>query len=549
MQRLRSLLLGAICAGILSCSSAYAQNNSFKQTNLVSDSAGLAANTDPDLLNPWGVAFVPGQSFWIANNNSGTSRLFDRAGTPKRSFAVPPPRGSSNPSTPTGIVANVINGVGAGFEVNHMPSRFIFATEDGTISGWNGVDTDAILAVDNSAAGAVYKGLAIVGNDSGDFILATNFSSGNVEAYNAGFGPTALSGIPFLDPTLPAGFAPFGIQVIANSQVVVTYAQQDALRHDPIHSPGAGFVSLFDANGGFIRRIASQGTLNAPWGVTVAPATFGSFPGALLVGNFGDGTINAFNLGTGAFLGHLKDSNGAVITTPTLWNLLFDPSGRSGDPNTLYITAGLGDEKHGLFAAIAPDNTPAATPDFTIASGPANMTINAGQPAPFTVTVSGLNGFNSAVNLSCSGLPINSTCSFNPTSVAPASGGMMTSTMNITTSSSPYHAGALITLANTRTPSYAQYLLIAALGFLALLLARSGRYRHPAGKQRIRRLAYSFGFFIASAGLLAAGGCGYGSGYNTTNSGNGTQRGTTTVMITGTSGNLIHSTSVTLTVR
>jgi uncharacterized protein (TIGR03118 family) len=546
MQRLRNLLLGAICVGILSCSSAYAQTNSFKQTNLLSDSRGLAARTEPALLNPWGVAFMPGQSFWIAVNNSGSAELLDRTGTPNRIFVVPPPRGSSNQSTPTGIVANLINGVVSGFDVNHVSSRFIFDTEDGTISGWNGVDIDAILAVDNSATGAVYKGLAIVKNDSGNFILATNFNSGNVEAYNAGFNPTALSGTPFVDPTLPAGFAPFGIHVIANNQVVVTYAQQDALKHDPIRAPGAGFVSLFDANGGFIRRIASRGTLNAPWGVTIAPANFGSFPGALLVGNFGDGTINAFNLGTGAFLGHVKDSNGADITTPTLWNLLFDPSGTSGDPNTLYITAGLADEKHGLFAAIAPDTTP-ATPDFTIGAAPATTTVNAGQAAPFTVTLTGFNGLNSAVNLSCSGLPINSTCSFTPTSVSPASGGMMTSTMNITTNSPPYHAGVLMTMANPRTPRYAALLLIAALGPFAVVLTRFGRYRYPAGKQWIRRRAYSFGFFIAAAFLFAAGGCGYGS--NAGNAGNGTQRGTTTVMITGISGNLIYSTSVTLTVQ
>jgi len=548
MQRLRSLLLGAICASILSCSPVYAQTNSFTQTNLVSDSPGLAANTDPDLLNPWGVAFFPGQAFWISSNNSGTARLFDRTGLLKKSFVVPPPRGSSNQSTPTGIVANRINGVTAGFNVNQKSSHFIFATEDGTISGWNGTD-DPILAVDNSAMGAVYKGLAIIENDSGDFVLATNFNSGNVEAYNAGFSPTALAGNPFVDPDLPAGFAPFGIQVIANNQVVVTFAQQDALKHDPIHAPGAGFVSLFDANGGFIRRIASRGTLNAPWGVTIAPATFGSFPGALLVGNFGDGTINAFNLGTGAFLGQLKDSNGAVITTATLWNLLFDPSGMSGDPNTLFITAGLADEKHGLFAAITPDTAPATAPDFTISAGSATTTIKAGQSAPFAVTLSGFNGFNAAVNLSCSGLPINSTCSFTQTSVTPASGGTMTSTMKITTNSSVYHPGVLVKMANPRTPRYAAYLLIAALGLFALLLARSGGYRNAARKQRIRRLAYSFGFIIVSAGLFAAGGCGYGSNYNTANAGNGTQRGTTTVMVTGTSGNLIHSTSVTITVQ
>jgi uncharacterized protein (TIGR03118 family) len=544
MQRLRGLLIGAICALAFAAMPAHAQTNSFKQTNLVSDSPGMAAHTDPDLNNPWGVAFLPNQPFRIASNQGATSRSYDRNGVPMGSFGVPAPRGSSNPSTPTGIVANFINGMVAGFNVNRRTSLFIFDTEDGTISGWNGVDPDAILAVDNSARGAVYKGLALVENDSGDFILATNFNSGDVEAYNASFQPTALFGTSFVDPTLPAGFAPFGIHVIANNQVVVTYAQQDALKHDPIHAPGAGFVSLFDANGGFIRRIASQGTLNAPWGAAIAPATFGSLPGALLIGNFGDGTINAFNLTTGAFLGQLKDSNGAVIANPSLWELLFT-TGTTGVPNTLYITAGLANAKHGLFAAITPDTTPAATPDFNINGTPATMTISAGQTATFNVTIGGLNGFNSAVNLTCSGLPINSTCSFNPASVTLASGGTATSMMTISTSSSPYMHAELIS-GNQTGALYATILPIPAIVLLGMFLARSVRSRSLAGKSWRHCLAGGMALLFAMVCLLAASGCG---GYGMNNPGNGTQRGMATVVVTGTSGSLSHSTSVTLTVQ
>ncbi len=196
MQRFRGFVLGAICAIAFPICSAYAQTNSFKQTNLVSDSQGIAANTDPNLNNPWAVAFVPGQPFRIANNKGGNSMVYDRNGVPMGSLGVPAPTGSSNPSTPTGIVANLINGIVFGFNVNRVASRFIFVTEDGTISGWNGTGTDAILAVDNSAARAVYKGLALVENDSGNFILAANFNSGDREAYNAGFSPTALFGAP-----------------------------------------------------------------------------------------------------------------------------------------------------------------------------------------------------------------------------------------------------------------------------------------------------------------------------------------------------------------
>lgn len=542
MRSLRSLLFGGVCTLALTALPAHAQTNGFKQTNLVADTAGMAPATDPVLNNPWGVAFFPNQPFQMANNQGGTSRAYDRNGVSMGSFVVPSPRGSSNPSTPTGIVANIINGVVAGFNVNRKTSLFIFDTEDGTISGWNGVDPDAILAVDNSASGAVYKGMALVENDSGDFVLATNFNSGDVEAYGPSFVHTALFGTPFVDPTLPAGFAPFGIHVITNNQVVVTYAQQDALKHDPIHAPGAGFVSLFDANGVFIRRIASQGTLNAPWGAAIAPATFGSFPGALLIGNFGDGTTNAFNLTTGAFLGQLKDSNGAVITNPSLWELLFT-TGTTGVPNTLYITAGLANAKHGLFAAITPDDTPAATPDFNINGTPATMTISAGQAAAFGVTVGSLNSFTSAVNLTCSGLPVNSTCSFNPASVTPASGGTQMSTVSINTSSSPYmHAGVIG--GNQTGGLYAVLLPIPALGFLGTFLVGSIR-RRRADKRWILGLVSSLVLLLLTATLLGASGCGYGTNYN----GNGTQRGTTTVMITGTSGSLSHSTSVTLTVQ
>jgi uncharacterized protein (TIGR03118 family) len=543
MKRFSSFLLGLSCLGILTASPLQAQTNSFKQTNLVSDTPGMAANTDPDLNNPWGVAFLPNQPFRIASNQNATSRAYDRTGAPMGSFSVPSPRGSSNPSTPTGIVANLINGTVAGFNVNRVTSLFIFDTQDGTISGWNGVDTDAILAVDNARTGAVYTGLALVENDSGVFILATNFNSGNVEAYGASFQPTALFGTPFVDPTLPAGFSPFGIHVIANNQVVVTFAQQDALKHDPIHAPGAGFVSLFDANGAFIRRIASQGTLNAPWGAAVAPATFGSFPGALLIGNFGDGTINAFNLATGAFLGQLKDSNGAIITNPSLWELLFT-TGTTGIPNTLYITAGLASAKHGLFAAITPDVTPATAPDFNISASAQAVTITAGQTASFSVTLGGLNGFSSTVNLSCSGEPINSNCVLTPATVSPASGATAMSAVKITTSASPYMPASI----PVKNPSGGNGLLaipatlLGLLGMIRLLLSRD---KFSTGSNWNYRFAGSLALLLATLSLLAASGCGYNSG----NAGIGTQRGTTTVLITGTSNGVSHSTSVNLTVQ
>jgi uncharacterized protein (TIGR03118 family) len=544
MHRVWNFVTALICAGMLAAPSAYSQTNSFKQTNLVSDTPGMASHTDPNLVNPWGVALIPGAPFWVSNNNSGTSTLYDRNGLPQGAFAVPRPAGSSNPSTPTGIVANVINGIVAGFKVQQLPSQFIFATEDGTISGWNGQGSSAILALDNSPTGAVYKGLALVENDSGDFILATNFNSGQVESYSASFQPVALFGTPFTDPNLPAGYVPFGIHIITNNQVIVTYAQQDALKHDPIHAPGAGFVSLFDANGGFIRRVASQGTLNAPWGAAIAPSTFGTFAGALLIGNFGDGTINAFNLSSGMFLGQLKDSTGAAIANPSLWELLFDPSGTTGDPNTLYITAGLANEMHGLFAAITPNATPAPTADFSINASPTAMTIGAGQTASFAVTLGGLNGFNSTVTLACSGEPANSSCSFAPLTVMPASGGTAMSTLKISTLSSPYMPAGMMAK-NRSGGTYAMLLLIPALALLGLLLFGASRIKLPSGNNWNYRFACCLSILLVSACLLAASGC----GYKGAAASNGTQRGTTTVLITGSSNGLSHSASVTLTVQ
>jgi len=559
MRKFRILFLGLVCASALPLSSALAQTNSYKQTNLVSDTSGMASNTDPKLLNPWGIAFIPGNPFWISDNNSGFTTLYDQTGALNGSFTVAPPHGSSNPATPTGIVAPPN---GAVFSVGGQTATFIFDTEDGTISGWTG-GASTILTVDNSAVpsaalGAVYKGLALVTNSSGSFLLATNFRSAKVEVYDTGFNQTQVLGPgAFNDPSLPAvpagsgspGYAPFGVHVITvNSapMVVVTYALQDTPMHDPLHVPGSGFVDLFSTTGTMVRRITADSHLNAPWGVVMPPSSFGSFgaSGNLLVGNFGDGTINAYNFATGAFVDQMKDQTGAVITNASLWDMVFGGGGPSGDAGTMFITAGLANEAHGLFSAITPNSTPAATPDFSIAASPATMTISAGQTAMFTVTVGGLNGFNSAVNLACSGLPINSTCSFSNMSPAPASGGTTTSMMTITTSSNPYMATQFFT-GSPNGRMYALLLPIPALVLLVMLLFGQRRINRRSRPFWSFRIVATLGFLVLCAGLLAASGC----GYNSNAANNGTQRGTFTVMVTGTSSALSHSTSVTLTVQ
>src|SRR5580704_7163596 len=561
MRRVRVFLLGLVCAHVLSTPAAEAQTNSYKQTNLVSDTQGMAPVIDPNLVNPWGICIIPGDPFWIADNASptGVTSLYNAAGAIQGAFTIAPPGGSSNPATPTGCVGNSAGG----FTLGGSTSLFIFDTEDGTISGWTG-GAASILAVDNSvkptpATGAVYKGLALVKNGSGSFLLAANFRSGQIEIYDTTFKPTqVLSPGAFNDPSLPAvptgsgspGYAAFGVHVItvnSTSMVAVTYALQDTPMHDPLKIAGSGFVDVFSTDGTMLRRVTADSHLNAPWGVVVPPAGFGgSLAGDLLVGNFGDGAINAYNFATGAFIDQMKDSNGAPILNASLWDMVFGGGGaQSGDPNTMYITAGLANEMHGLFAGITANATaPAPTGDFNISATPATLTISAGQPAAFMVKLGGLNGFNSSVTLTCSGQPLGSTCSFSPASVSPASGGTVTSTMTIMTSSLPYNP-AVKMAKNTTGGIFAAALPITGLGFLGLLVVGKGKQHRLFGTRRFRYLTGGLALLIVAGFLLVAGGCGGGS----TMAGNGTQRGMTTVMITGTSGSLSHSTSVTLTVQ
>lgn len=298
------------------------------QTNLVSDIPGMAAVTDPNLVNPWGITASATSPIWIADNGSGLATVYNGSGQPFPTAStlvvtIPPPAGGTPPAAPTGIVSNSTTGFPVTKGSNSGASTFIFATEDGTISGWNPkVDpTNAILAVDSSASGAVYKSLALDTSGGANFLLAANFNSGKIDVPNQNFVPTSLAG-SFTDPNLPAGFAPFDVAVI-NGKVYVTYAMQDAAKHDDVAGAGNGFVDVFDTSGNFVSRLASQGTLNSPWGLALAPGNFGQFSNDLLVGNFGDGHINAFNPTTGAFLGQLTAGDGTPLVIDKLWGLFF----------------------------------------------------------------------------------------------------------------------------------------------------------------------------------------------------------------------------------
>ena len=288
----RAVLLGSLT--ISGASSVFAQQTGYSQTNLVANGAGVADHTDPQLSNPWGISFIPGQPFWIANNNGGTSTLYDAQGN-KVQPTVTIPVAAHNPcpqGCPTGTVANEQAGLFGN-------ASFIFDTEDGIIASWTG-QNNAFTVVDNSAAGAVYKGLTVLTNIEGTFLLAANFNSGKIDVFDRNFNATHLVG-NLTDPNLPAGYAPHNVRVIDNV-IFVVYAVQDTAKHDPTIGAGLGIVDAFDMEGNFHGTFATGGTLNAPWGIVTTPASFGDFSNDVLIGNFGDGTINAYTT-AGQFLG------------------------------------------------------------------------------------------------------------------------------------------------------------------------------------------------------------------------------------------------------
>jgi uncharacterized protein (TIGR03118 family) len=353
-----------------------AQQNAYVVTPLVSNLPNTANVQDPNLQNAWGVAFTPAASpFWIADNNTGLSTLYDGDGTiVPLVVTIPcpptPGQGSSCPASaaPTGMVWNPTTSTTTGFLVpgTKLPASFIWDTEDGTLSAWTGGLTppdNAVLAVDNSItptkkSGAVYKGLAVGVNASGVFLFATNFRAGTVDVFapapagsTTGFYVPATTDGGFLDPSIPPGFAPFGIQNI-NGNLFVTYALQDASMHDDKRGPGNGYVNVFDTDGHLLRRLASQGALNSPWGVARASFAFGLFSGQILVGNFGDGRINVFD-STGTFLAQLGKPNGKALVIDGLWTLTLG-GGAKSNSDTLYFTAGPNNETNGLFGTITP---------------------------------------------------------------------------------------------------------------------------------------------------------------------------------------------------
>ncbi|HZJ17123.1 MAG TPA: TIGR03118 family protein [Chthoniobacteraceae bacterium] len=329
----------------------HGRDKGFDWVNLVSDINGVARHTDENLINPWGLVISPTGAVWVANAGSGVSTVYNLEGEPLPNettplvVTIPTAPTNTEGGNPTGIVFNPTSDFVVSQGGRSGKAIFIFVAEDGTISGWNPtVDpTHAVLAVDASATGAIYKGLALGVTGGNSFLYATNFHAGTVEIFDKNFAPVIKPGA-FHDANIPAGYAPFGIQNIEN-HLFVTYALQDADAEDDVPGAGNGFVNVFDLEGNLVRRFATQGALNAPWGLARAPHKFGKVGNALLIGNFGDGRINAFDFTTGALLGPLEDADGVTLAFDGLWGLAF--SGKS-----LFFTAGIADEEHGLFGVI-----------------------------------------------------------------------------------------------------------------------------------------------------------------------------------------------------
>lgn len=334
-------------------SSAFGQH--FTRTDLTANSPTVATvpNIDPNLVNAWGLSRSSGGPWWVSDNGTGVSTLYNATGTPQPLVVtIPPPPGQNGPSSPTGNVFNFTTS----FEVAPgQKAFFIFVTEDGTISGWNPtVDvTHAVLKVNRSGE-AIYKGAAIAMTNQGPRLYATNFMSGKVEVFDGNWSRVSLGSSAFVDSTLPPDFVPFGIQNIGGN-IVVTFAHRAPGSKDEDHGPGMGYVTIFSDRGQVVARLAHGLYFNAPWGIAMAGADFGAFSHRLLIGNFGNGKINAFNPITGKRVGGMLDASGKNIEIDGLWALQFGGGNtNSGAANELFFTAGPNEEADGLFGKLAP---------------------------------------------------------------------------------------------------------------------------------------------------------------------------------------------------
>jgi uncharacterized protein (TIGR03118 family) len=352
----RTLQLAVFSFGLALSAAVGADPGNYIVHNLVSNQPGVADHQDTNLQNAWGIVFGPTNPVWVSDNTSGVSTIYDGTGNPNL---------FGNPPVP--LVVTIPGGANTGITFNPSASDFqipcgaapsaalfLWATENGNIAGWNATCGSTAVVIDSTTVpDGVYKGIAIAGNGDKDFrLFAADLFNGKIQVFDSKFMPTTAPG-GFADPNLPPGFAPFNILALQGN-LYVSYAFHVAGDHDETAGPGLGIVDVFDADGFLIERVATGGKLNAPWGMAIAPADFGKFSGMLLVGNFGDGTINAFDTKNNTFAGQLRTGNGQVLMIDGLWGIAFGNNFRSQPANTLFFAAGPNDESDGLFGTIVP---------------------------------------------------------------------------------------------------------------------------------------------------------------------------------------------------
>jgi hypothetical protein len=483
---------------------------SYSLTNIISDGYVPATVTDPNFIDPWGISGP--SDFWIDTAVTGYSYVNFANGAIQFKATIPAAKGTGT-GQPTGTVFNNTKGFVLS---NNAKASFLFASLDGSIWGWNGAlfasGNVSLKAIDNSAANAVYTSIA-------------------------------------LDPSVPSGYAPYAIHVISN-QVYVTYMLRSTSSYSETLGPNTGFISVFDVNGNFIKRAITGGNLNSPWGMALAPAGFGIYGGDLLVGNLGDGLINVYDPNTYAYLGQLTDATGAPILSKYpgagasssyvgLWELVFGngvvngtPSTtNAGDPNTLYFTAGLDAETHGVFGAISESAATGGTTNFGFSTSTSVATVANDASTSLTLAIAPINGFSGPVTFACSGLPADTTCSFSSPTLTVTPNASATETLTISTggytvssASAPFHQSG-----------NSSYAAVAFMPFACLLLF--------AGRKRLgidpRLLLILIGAAVGAATLT---GC---ASYTKPV----TPAGTTAITVTATSGTTSHASTVNLTVQ
>jgi uncharacterized protein (TIGR03118 family) len=316
---------------------------------LTSDLPGVGAFNDANLVNPWGLSIAPTGAWWVSDNATGLSTLYAGTGQPQSLVVTIPSATGQGTGTPTGTVYNAST---TDFKIHGFAAPFLFCTEDGTLSGWY-TSTVAFITVNNNN-GAVYKGMALAQASGANYLYVANFHAATVEVYDKNYASHSFGPNAFVDSTIPSGFAPFNIQLIPGNRLVVTYAKQDANKHDDVPGPSNGYVDVYDTQGNLQFRLVRNVYLNSPWGVVVVPQGFPGLTGDLLIGNFGSGLITAYNASTGAWIGNVLNVNDLPVQIDGLWALAFGNGGAGGPATTLFFTAGAFGEGHGIFGAITP---------------------------------------------------------------------------------------------------------------------------------------------------------------------------------------------------